>query len=183
MEAFEKLAQLVRLTHEFQNTKRTNLAADAERHENDAEHSYQLATLSAISEVNKPVALAKSLPKFFGSLVGPSDVDLQKTDARDIIKAIDTLEFVHNLSVDENKNNRILSAVKNALGDFMAIAINYHNSQIFSKARRVLKEIRKSSTTKYDKHDKILPKLPREIDGLEDDIRKELKREKLRWKI
>ena len=139
--------------------------------------------LSAISEVNKPVALAKSLPRFFRYLVGPIDVQLRKADERNILDAIDTLEFVHNLSVDENKNYRILSAVKNALSDFMAIAINYHNSRIFSKARRVLHELRKSSTTKYDKHDKKLPKLAQELNELKNDIRKELKREKLTWKI
>lgn len=101
----------------------------------------------------------------------------------EILDAIDTLEFVHNLCVDENKNYKILSAIKNALSDFMAIAIKYHNSRIFLKVQRVLREINKSSITKYDKHDKKLPKLTSEIDGLKDDIRKELKREKLRWEI
>ncbi len=139
--------------------------------------------LSAISEVNKPVALAKSLPKFFGYLIGPLDVQLRKADERDILEALDTLEFIHNLSVDENKNYRILSAVKNALGDFMAIAIKYHSLRVFSTARRVLREVAKSSTTKYDAHDKRLPKLARELDGLKNDIRKELRTEKLGWKI
>ncbi len=147
------------------------------------EHLSFAFTLSAISEVNKPVALARSLSKFFGYLVGPIDVPLRKSDQRDILDAIEALEFAHNLCVDENKKYRILSAMKNALSDFMAIAIKYHNSQIFSKARKVLNEIYQSSTTKYDKHDKKLPKLTREIDVLKDDIRKELKREKLRWRI
>lgn len=39
------LAGLVRLTHRFQQIRRTNLAADGER-ENDAEHSYQLALVA-----------------------------------------------------------------------------------------------------------------------------------------
>lgn len=147
------------------------------------EHLSFAFTLSAISELNKPIFLARSLPKFFGYLVGPVDVPLLKTDQRDILDAIETLEFAHNLCVDENKKYRILSAIKNALSDFMAIAIKYHNSRIFSKARKVLNEIYESSTTKYDKHDKKLPKLTREIDGLKDDIRKELKREKLRWRM
>ena len=147
------------------------------------EHLGFAFALSAISEVNKPVALAKSLPRFFGYLVGPIDVKLRKTDERDIVEAIGTLEFVHNLSVEENKNYRILSAIKNALSDFMGIAIEYRNSRVFSRARRVLRELCESSTTKYDKHDKKLPKLARELDGLKNDIRKELKREKLRWKI
>ncbi len=40
-----KLAGLVRLTHRFQQIRRTNLAADGDR-ENDAEHSYQLALVA-----------------------------------------------------------------------------------------------------------------------------------------
>lgn len=39
--------------------------------------------LSAITAVNKPVALARSLPKFFGYLVGPIDVPLRNSDERD----------------------------------------------------------------------------------------------------
>lgn len=139
--------------------------------------------LSAISEVNKPIALAKSLPRLFGYLVGPDRVPLSKSVEKDILNAIEALEFTHNLCVEENKNYRILSAVKNALSDFMVTGIRYHNSRIFSKARRILNEIFMSSTTKYDKHDKKLPKLSREIDGLKDEIRKELKNEKLRWVI
>jgi hypothetical protein len=147
------------------------------------EHLGFAFVLSAISEVNKPIAMARSLPKLFGYLIEPIYVNLQKTDELDIVEAINVLEFTHNLSIDENKKYKILVALKNALSDFIAIAIKYHNSRIFSKARRVLNEIRKSSTTKYDKHDKKLPKLTCEIDGLKNDLRKELKRENLRWKI
>ncbi|MBN1972822.1 MAG: HNH endonuclease [Sedimentisphaerales bacterium] len=147
------------------------------------EHLGFAFALSAISEVNKPVALAKSLPKFFGYLGNPIGVPLRKSDERDILEAIDTLEFVHDLSVEENKSYRILSAIKNALSDFIVIAINYHNYRLYLKARRVLYELFKSSTTKYDKHDKRLPKLAKELDGLKKDIRKELKRENLSWKI
>ena len=38
-----KLLDFTRLLHDFQMVKRNNLAADSERRENDAEHSYQLA--------------------------------------------------------------------------------------------------------------------------------------------
>jgi len=46
MKEFEKLTQFLRLTHQFQNVKRTNRAADAERRENDAEHSFQTALIA-----------------------------------------------------------------------------------------------------------------------------------------
>jgi hypothetical protein len=147
------------------------------------EHLAFAFVLSAISEVNKPVALAKSLPRFFRYLIGPSEVELRRTDEQTLIEAIGVLEFVHNFCVEENKNYKILSASKNALSDFMAIAIRYHNTRIFSKARGIMNEIRKSCIIRYHKHDRTLPRLTREIDALKDDMRKELQRAKLRWKM
>jgi hypothetical protein len=147
------------------------------------EHLGFAFALSAISEVNKPVALAKSLPRLFGYLAGPSDIPLRKSDERDILQALDTLKFVHDLSIEENKNYRILGAIKNAISDFTAIAIKYRNSRLFSRGRRALRLLRKSAATKYDKHDKTLPRLVKEVDALTNDIREELKKEKLRWKI
>jgi len=46
MGAFENLARFVVLTHKVQGVKRTNLAADGERRENDAEHSFQVAMVA-----------------------------------------------------------------------------------------------------------------------------------------
>jgi hypothetical protein len=147
------------------------------------EHLGYAFVLSAISEVNKPIAMANAMPKFFGYLVGPGDVKMRKSDERDMIAAIDALEFAHSLSVEENKNYKILKAIKSALSDFMMIAIKYHSSRVFSKARRTLNEVDKSSFTKYDKHDKTLPNLKREIETLRKEMRKELKKERLSWKM
>lgn len=145
--------------------------------------SFALA-LSALWSVNKPIMLAKSLPRFFDHLrAGPSNLPFRKSDQRDMLSAIETLEFAHNLTTEGNKEYQILRAIKNALSDFMEISIEYENSRVFSKARRTLEEVRKSSMTKYDKHDKTLPKLTHEIDRLRQDIQKELRKKKLRWKI
>jgi len=46
MKEFDKLTRFIHLTHQFQNVKRTNLAADTEHRENDAEHSFQIAIVA-----------------------------------------------------------------------------------------------------------------------------------------
>ena len=46
MNAFENFARFVALTHKVQGVKRTNLAPDGERRENDAEHSFQVAMVA-----------------------------------------------------------------------------------------------------------------------------------------
>lgn len=46
MKEFEKLTRFIHLTHQFQNVKRTNLAADTEHRENNAEHSFQIAIVA-----------------------------------------------------------------------------------------------------------------------------------------
>ncbi len=147
------------------------------------EHLSYAFVLSAISQVNKPIALANALPKFFGYLVGPVDVSLRKTDERNILDAIETIEFTHNFCVDQNKNYKLLRALKNSLSEFIQIAILYKNNKIFRMATRILKEIRESTQTIFYENDKKMPKLTKEIDELLLDIEKELKEEKLRWKI
>lgn len=146
------------------------------------EHLSYAFVLSAISQVNKPIALARALPKFFGYLVDPVDIKLRKTDLKDILDAIETIEITHNFSVEQNKNYRLLRALKDSLSEFIQIAILYKNNKIFRMAMRVLKEIRESTQTVFYEDDKKMPRLTDEIDGLFLDIKKELKVAKLRWK-
>lgn len=147
------------------------------------EHLQFAFSLTAISQVNKPIALAHALPQFFNYLADPTDVKMEKSDEKNIIEAIETVEFLHNFSVEQNKNYRILSACKNCLSDFIQIAIRYKNRLIFSKAHKVLKEIKVSSESIYYKNDKKLPRLSKEIKDLLKDIRKEVKKAKLNWEV
>jgi len=118
------------------------------------EHLQYTFSLTAISQTNKPITLANALPQFFNYLGNPQKVKLTKSDQSNIMVAIETIEFCHNLSVKENKNYKILSSFKTCLSDFIQIAIRYKSVKIFRKAIKVLDEIRESTITLYHKKDK-----------------------------
>lgn len=147
------------------------------------EHLSYAFALCAISEINKPIALARALPEFFNYLVGPNHVNLTKKDEANVLDAIETVGFTHNLCTDGNKNYRMLRAQKESLSEFIQIAIRYRNNKIFREALKILKEIRESTQTTFYDDDKKMPKLTKEIDNLLMDIQKELKKAKLRWEL
>jgi hypothetical protein len=138
-------------------------------------------SLTAISQTNKPIALANALPQFFNYLVGPREIKLRKSDEKNILEAVETIEFCHNMSVEQNKKYKILKSFKTCLSDFIQISIRYKNPKIFRKAITIINEIKISSATLYHKNDHKIPKLNKEIQVLYSDIKKELKRTKLPW--
>ena len=139
--------------------------------------------LTAISQKNKPISLGRNLPNFFGYLVGPAKVPITSTTEKNILGAINAIEFAHNLCLDQNKQYSILSAFKSCLSEFIRIAILYRNRRVYSKARKVLYEIRESAGTVNYKGDAKLPRMISKIDRFLNEIALETKKANLTWKI
>ena len=128
----KELMGFVRLTHRFQQIRRTNLAADGER-ENDAEHSYQLALVAWYLKHSLDVdldigrllsyALVHDLPEVYAGDVDPyyssrAEIDAKKEKEEEAIgrlridfwklgTTIDEYEKrkTHNKKDDEDKDD------------------------------------------------------------------------------
>jgi hypothetical protein len=138
--------------------------------------------LSALSELNKPVALCRALPRYFSHLAGPIYANMSRQDEKDITKALETIEFVHNLCIEQNKRSLLLRALKSSLGEFIEIAMTYKNDRIFRKALSILKDVQRSCAKVFYKRDRRFPTLSREITAYLADVRDELNRAKLKWR-
>ncbi len=136
--------------------------------------------LTAINDSNKPVILANFLPRFFAYFVGPSEVPMKKSDEKNVLEAIETIEFAHDLCVEQNKRYVILAAFRDSLTEFAYIAITYKNHKIFRRSMAILKDIRQSCLTTFHSNDKKLPRLASAIDALQADIFKDASKARLR---
>jgi hypothetical protein len=94
--------------------------------------------------LNKPVALCRALPRYFLHLAGPIYAKMNRQDEMDIIEAVWSLEFMHNLCVDQNKRPALHRALKSSIGEFIEIAMTYKNKRVFRKALSILKKVRES---------------------------------------
>jgi uncharacterized protein YaaR (DUF327 family) len=139
--------------------------------------------LTAITEKNKPVALGRHLPNFFGYLVGPEDVPMSATTEKNILEAIEAIQFAHGLCLDQNKQYAILSSFKSCVSEFIRIAILYRKPTVYKKARKAMAEIRESAATIYYKGDAKQPRIKSEIDRFAKDTSSSLRKAKLSWKV
>jgi hypothetical protein len=147
------------------------------------DHLHYAFSFTSINQINKPIALANALPLFFNYLVNPNDIKMNRIDENNILKAIETIDFCHSMSIENNKNYRILNSFKNSLIEFNQIGIRYKNIRIFRKSLNIMKTIKNDSIKLFYKKDKKLIKIHKEIESFYQELKVLLKKENLKWKI
>jgi len=91
-DTFHQMVRFMHLMYQFQSTKRTNLAANAERRENDAEHSFQVAmvawylanklNLGLETEKLLAYALVHDLPEVYAGDIDPHYSSAEERNAK-----------------------------------------------------------------------------------------------------